>query len=374
MSITPPPNDTATDIGEAAQDLVQAKVEIKCDLVSPEDSVVDTPGCEDIEYKEENGEDDGEENALDEAGEIADGDFIADSPAAPAPKKATDKRKNGGPLPGRTCNRWTPSQEDAALKVMKEVRAEGMLTGAARFEEVYSRLIAIYGSEWNHSASGINNYWHRRKLGPIVYREEARNRIEKERQERREDEELGLIVKGNRVRKRSNSTTTNFIVDTKREPSTDDIDGDVLAQTAETAPKRRRLVLGSSDMPLHRETVSNTPFSSSPPPVDLPQVQARDFPSVTIAFKHFANDTRRKKPFSACRTVRDLFTQAVTGHVFQDTRTQYMVLAAKVGASKKYVWMAQNDQDDYDKLVERIERAVDAAGGEDVVVDVKAVV
>ena len=311
-------------------------------------------------------EDDGdyEEEDCDETldkfkNEIDDEDYDGGLQTTPISTKVEYKGKFGGSAKGRECHRWTPAQEAAAVEHMLNIRAEGKIIGEKAFQELHNRLLATFGVEWNHTVSGIHNAWFRRDLGKRVKRQEARKKAQKEIQEQLEDTALGLSEKSKRERKRKSSIKSGAGI--KRVRSTnhtdDEMDGKPAEKKADDVTRALGVDLSLLNITTPNNILQDGSFASTLLPIattpasSLPLFEARDYPTVTIAFKHFSNNTHRRKPFTACRDVRQLFTQAVTGQVFKDVTTQYMVLAAKIGSSKKYIWMAQNDEDDYEKLV-----------------------
>ena len=100
-------------------------------------------------------------------------------------------------------------------------------------------------------------------------------------------------------------------------------------------------------------------------------ILTESFPTVEICFKNRSNNTRRTRSFGSFDTITKLWSQAAVAGVFGEIG-DFMVLSAVVGSARNAHLMAQGDENDYDKLMEKIARAVEDAGGAKVVLHIKA--
>lgn len=348
--------------------------EIKTSPVSQGDNLNDV-----AMYDEDYDEVDGgvADEAKDEIDDEDCGGGAGPKPVGTKNRKTTDKRKFGGSSKGRKCYRWTPKQEAAAVDTMLEIRAEGEILGDACFDELYKRLVAKYGSDWNHSISGIHNAWHRRDLVTRVHRAEARAEQQKRLQVEKEDEELGLTAKDKRgwKRKYSSKYATSQI---KHGRSPDNENEVVDREKPVITSKRSRI--GTSGLTTRSSLSINTTFTPAsvssnlftPPATMSPSPAVLDFPTVTIGFKRHNNTTRRTREFTDVNTMHKFWNQVVATPMFNNLETDFMVVKVVINNGRNPLHMAQHDKADYSDFLERVERAVDATGEGEVVIDVTA--
>lgn len=231
---------------------------------------------EDDDYDEEaEADEDDEDDESNEQDEVMDEDkdeeYESDIKPATRRRKptttrepATTTRKIGGSRKGRHCHRWTPAQQNAVVKHMLAIHAEGEITGDETKVECHKRLIAEYGDKWNHTVSGIQNAWHRRGLARRVKREELLMKAQQEVNEAEEDKKLGI------------------------------------------KPDARR-----------RPRVS---------PALEPEIQK--FPTVIVSFKHRSNDKSRNRSFENIDTMVKFWSQAAVSEVFPDISNFMVLAAA----------------------------------------------
>ena len=323
----------------------------------------------DEQYEEDDSGSDG-----DETRDISeDSDYRGSADASPFPAK----RRFGGSSKGRKCYRWTPRQELAAVEAMVEIRAEGEVHGDAAFEEAHRRLVARVPG-WNHSVSGILNAWNRRKLVNKVIRAEAKIAREKRLQQEQEDEALGLTINGKGTLKRK--STGGFTTPKKHEHAAHNADEETDEEAVPTGKRSRTLSFGSSARPGLRNPTTNLSYDMSQTslfttPATMSRAPAPDvpyFPTVTVGFKRYNNNSRRIRDFSYVNNMQRFWNQVIATPMFANVQTAFMVVTVLIDESQKPHYMAQHDKIDYANFLRLVGKAVDAAGDEEVVVNVEA--
>ena len=329
----------------------------------------------DEQYEEDDSGSDGDETR--DISEDSDYGGSADASPVPAKNRTRGQRKLGGSRKGRKCQRWTPRQELAAVEAMVEIRAEGEVFGDAAFEEAHRRLVARLPN-WNHTVSGIYNAWHRRKLVNKVIRAEAKIAQEKRLQQEQEDEALGLTITGKGTLKRK--STGGLTTPKKHEHAAHNADEDTDEEAVPTSKRSRTLSFGSSARPGLRNPTTNLSYDLSQTslfttPATTSRAPAPDvpyFPTVTVGFKRYNNNSRRIRDFSYVNNMQGFWNQVVATPMFPNLDTASMVVTVLINESQKPHYMAHHDKIDYANFLQLVGKAVDAAGDEEVVVNVEA--